>query len=144
MIPLKKCDRCFHEVSPTAKECPYCGALVKGGSRLGCFGIIGALLILGLIGYFFGGNQSPKKTVNSTAKPTFDPTKIAVSNESFANYKDVRQAEKLLMDLPAECSNSSASASTEGVITIYIRCRKGSKIVDGEVSIKDGIVTKIR
>lgn len=68
----------------------------------------------------------------------------AVQNATYANSSDVTTAENFLNDLPAACSGSSASASTDGTINIRVLCNGNGKSMDGLVSIKNGIVTKVQ
>ncbi len=68
----------------------------------------------------------------------------AVQGATYTNSSDVTVAEKFLNDLPAACSASSASASSDGTINIRILCNGNGKSMDGLVSIKNGIVTKVR
>ena len=68
----------------------------------------------------------------------------AVENAASANPDDVAQADKFLSGLPPACSASYAYASNDGTVNIRVICSGSGKSMDGLVSIKNGIVTKIQ
>jgi hypothetical protein len=72
------------------------------------------------------------------------PPQPIVKNASRAKASDVRQAEQFLARLPPACGGTSASAGTDGTITILIRCFGSHDSLNGVVRIKDGVVTDIR
>jgi len=67
-----------------------------------------------------------------------------IKDAAYANPSDVAQAEKFLAGLPVACSDSHAYASNDGTVNIRIICNGASKSMDGLVTIKNGVVTKIR
>ena len=60
-----------------------------------------------------------------------------------ANPADLAQADKFLKDLPKSCGSSSKSVDADGAVSIRIKCDGNGKKMDGLVSIKDGIVTRV-
>lgn len=73
---MTKCKTCGERIAASAKRCPHCGAKQGGGIGKIIGTIILVLLILGLIGTIFGGNDDngPKKVEpapsnNSIAEP---------------------------------------------------------------------------
>lgn len=68
----------------------------------------------------------------------------SVENAANANPSDVAQAETFLAKLPAACSASHASASSDGTVSIRIVCNGSGDSMDGLVTIKNGVVTNVR
>ncbi|NKF24788.1 hypothetical protein [Solimonas marina] len=60
-----------------------------------------------------------------------------------ANPADIQQADKFLAKLPPSCASSSKAVGADGAVTITIKCDGNGKKMNGVVSIKDGVVTKI-
>jgi len=136
-MELIKCKECGNQVSNTAKYCPQCGAKVVTAS--GCGTIIGlvilGLFVLALVGNCLGGdNQSSRSNSSSSA----------VQNAGSATLSDVAQAESFLKSLPAACSASHAYTSDDGTVNIRTICNGSGESMDGLISIKNGVVTKIR
>lgn len=67
-MALKNCKECGKEVSTKADKCPHCGAKVK--SRIGCLGLIGIFILIGIIGSFLGKSNktNTKSSTSSTSK----------------------------------------------------------------------------
>lgn len=67
-----------------------------------------------------------------------------VKDAANAKASDVAVAERFLSSLPAACSSSYAYASSDGTVHIRTICSGNGKAMDGLISIKDGLVTKVR
>jgi hypothetical protein len=67
-----------------------------------------------------------------------------IQNSALANPSDIAQAESFLADLPAACSGSNAYVTDDGTVNIRVICTNGGTAVNGLVSVKNGLVTKIR
>ena len=61
-----------------------------------------------------------------------------------ADESDIRAAKEFLKSLPSACYNSDYIKSFDGTVIIRIRCWGENDSMSGEVSIKNGITTKIR
>ena len=61
-----------------------------------------------------------------------------------AKPSDLAQADKFLAELPAACAASSRYVGADGTVNIRIKCDGNGKQVDGLVTIRNGVVTKIR
>lgn len=65
-MALMKCHECGSDVSSEAKTCPKCGVTPKSKSNT-LQTIFGVIVVLGAIGYFFGGGLE-KQAANEMAK----------------------------------------------------------------------------
>ena len=67
-----------------------------------------------------------------------------IKEANYADPSDVTQAETFLAELPAACSESHGYASKDGTVNIRIICNGSSNSMNGLISIKNGVVTKIQ
>jgi len=65
-MSLKKCKECGKDVSTKAGKCPHCGAKLKTGTGIGCLGLIGVILLVGMFGNML--SESNKTSKPKTAK----------------------------------------------------------------------------
>jgi hypothetical protein len=68
-MPLIKCKDCGHEISPSAKACPQCGAPSPREANNAAIGCLGVIILFAVS--FFGASQctsTPKET-NATQEP---------------------------------------------------------------------------
>lgn len=72
-MALKKCPECGNEVSTRADKCPHCGAKVN--KKIGCLGIIGILILLGMFSGLF--NKQNTSTTSSSKSSTTSSVKTA-------------------------------------------------------------------
>lgn len=156
-VALVKCPDCRRDVSNQAPSCPNCGRPISAQkpparpaprktscAAWGCLGLIIFVVILGIIGWLVedsSRSETPRAPVSRLPAGAAQPS---VSNSSFAAASDVRQAEQFLTSLPAACSGTSASAASDGTITIELKCSGSSQSLNGLIRIKDGVVTDIR
>ena len=81
---------------------------------------------------------------SSSPPPAHSSASTTIQNASSASPSDVAQAEKFLADMPAACSDSSGWASSDGTVTVHMLCNGNGKSMDGMISIKNGVVTKVK
>ncbi len=69
-----------------------------------------------------------------------------IPNYIYAAQDDIELAKKFISELPPACKGSQYSVLSDGTVIIRILCigLSPEKLVDGEIRIKDGIVTKVR
>lgn len=70
-MALKKCPECGNDVSTKAEKCPHCGAKVK--KNIGCLGVIGILILLGIFSSLF--DKQNKTTTSSSTSGTASSVK---------------------------------------------------------------------
>ncbi len=68
----------------------------------------------------------------------------AVRNAEWAKPGDVAAIEDGLRKLPPACAASNAYAERDGTVTMNVICAGGGKATDGSVSVRDGVVRKLR
>jgi RNA polymerase subunit RPABC4/transcription elongation factor Spt4 len=69
LAKLRECKTCHHEVAPSARVCPNCGAKLKMGRLTKAVIIIAAIIIIGLI-VSAGNNKTNKTTPGKQAGQT--------------------------------------------------------------------------
>lgn len=83
-MALRACGECGQKISSDARTCPHCGK-AQPKSRIGCAGVIGALILLGVIGSVLnrhsggGGIGSGGQETSSNSKgvkPTFQKPNV--------------------------------------------------------------------
>ena len=95
------------------------------------FGFYVAVLMLVGVGYCAMVPKSERAPTNQGANST-------------ASSPDARQAREFLSGLPSACSSSSMSTSSDGSVTIYVRCNDDANSMNGKVKIHNGVVTEIQ
>ena len=136
-MALKKCKECSRELSSKADVCPNCGAPQKS-KQYGC----GTLILIIFVGFIITSVIGMLNEGSST--PSTPPTpSIAILNENYANPSDLILAKKYISELPSACSNSSASVSKNGTVTIHTICKNSDQSTDITMKIKNGKVTEL-
>ena len=87
-MALKTCKECKNPVSTKAKLCPNCGAPLKRGNRLGCFGVIIAIIVI--FAALSNLMNSRTSTSNSGTQTNAGNTK-KVEQQSIPKFIDTRQ-----------------------------------------------------
>ena len=68
-MALINCKECNQEISSKAEKCPHCGYELKKKSGCGCFSIIGVGIILIIILYIIGSNETSNGVVSDYDGP---------------------------------------------------------------------------
>lgn len=94
-MALRACNECGQKISSDAKTCPHCGK-AQPRSRIGCAAVIGALILLGVIGSMLkqgsggGGNGSGgQETSSKPASPTPTFEKPNIPHPRYDIYRQV-------------------------------------------------------
>lgn len=137
-MALHKCKECSRELSSKADVCPNCGAPQKS-KQYGCGTLILILFVGFIIITLFIGSKNESTTASTPSAPS-----TTILNENYAKPSDLSLAKKYISELPPACSNSSASVSKDGTVTMRTICSNSEQNTDITVKIKNGKVTGLR
>ncbi|MDY7096188.1 MAG: zinc ribbon domain-containing protein [Acidobacteriota bacterium] len=159
-MALIDCPDCGRKVSDRARSCPNCGRPTSAETasapavgqtqraprKTSCvtWGCLGLIILVIVVAIASSRSEVGSRSDSPAGPGMALPARPTVSNSSLATSSDVRQAEEFLAALPPACGQTTASAGSDGTITIELKCSGSSQSLNGLVRIKDGVVTDIR
>ncbi len=87
-----ECPNCKKQLADNAKSCPECGydfSKKKNpllGCGIGCLSLVGALIILGIIGSLFGDNEAVEKQMLKAGKSYLEEVQNEVAQDAVEQY----------------------------------------------------------